>query len=147
MCWVAREESAWQCSRVEVAHFPRTPMTRYRNIKRDTEWNEKCSGVECYMYAFLKEKPRPWRQFSAVRGCLSSPHIYFSASGLLGEGLEQRFLKRKSGAIWPFPLSQLYVVKRNFLTMSASVGELAPRSVCTAAPWARGCYLSGRAYL
>ncbi|EPQ08265.1 Cingulin-like protein 1 [Myotis brandtii] len=25
-------------------------MTRYRNIKRDTEWNEKCSGVECYIH-------------------------------------------------------------------------------------------------
>ena len=68
-------------------------------------------------------------------GVCHHPRLDFSALGLLGWKIwRSTHVSASPGPCGPFPLSQLYVVKRNFLTMWTSVGELALGSVCTAAP-------------
>lgn len=88
----------------------------YYKKRHGLEWKM----LQCRMqnvHAFLMEKPRPWKQFFAVLGCLSSPHIG-PALGLLGWKIcRNTHVSASPGPSGPCPLFQLYVVKRNFLTL------------------------------
>lgn len=66
--------------------------------------------------AFLVEKPKPWKQFFACLGCLSSPHI-----GLLClrvawvENSEKHSCKCKSWAIWALSALPAICGEKEFL--------------------------------